>query len=46
MVGADGGQGQRGGATNASDSRVLAAKAAEEAAAVKQTVTSGKLPAY
>ena len=30
----------------ASDSRFLAAKAAEEAAAVKQTVASGKLPAY
>jgi 4-hydroxy-2-oxoheptanedioate aldolase len=32
--------------TLASDSRFLAAKAAEEAAAVKQTVASGKLPAY
>jgi 4-hydroxy-2-oxoheptanedioate aldolase len=32
--------------TLASDSRLLAAKAAEEAAAVKQTVASGKLPAY
>ena len=30
----------------ASDDRFLAAKAAEEAAAVKQTVASGKLPAY
>ena len=30
----------------ASDSRFLAAKAAEEAAAVKRTVASGKLPAY
>ena len=29
-----------------SDSRFLAAKAAEEAAAVKQTVARGKLPAY
>jgi 4-hydroxy-2-oxoheptanedioate aldolase len=32
--------------TLASDSRFLAARAAEEAAAVKQTVASGKLPAY
>ena len=32
--------------TLASDDRFLAAKAAEEAAAVKQTVASGKLPAY
>jgi 4-hydroxy-2-oxoheptanedioate aldolase len=32
--------------TLASDSRFLAAKAAEEAAAVKHTVRSGKLPAY
>jgi 4-hydroxy-2-oxoheptanedioate aldolase len=32
--------------TLASDSRFLAAKAAEEAAAVKKTVASGQLPAY
>lgn len=32
--------------TLASDSRFLAARAAEEVAAVKQTVASGKLPAY
>ena len=32
--------------TLASDSRFLAARASEEAAAVKQTVASGKLPAY
>jgi 4-hydroxy-2-oxoheptanedioate aldolase len=32
--------------TLASDSRFLAAKAAEEAAAVKKTVKEGKLPAY
>jgi 4-hydroxy-2-oxoheptanedioate aldolase len=32
--------------TLASDSRFLAAKAAEEAAAVKKTVAAGKLPAY
>ena len=32
--------------TLASDSRFLAAKAAEEPAAVEQTVASGKLPAY
>jgi 4-hydroxy-2-oxoheptanedioate aldolase len=32
--------------TLASDSRFLAARAAEEAAAVKKTVASGKLPAY
>ena len=32
--------------TLASDARFLAAKAAEEAAAVKKTVASGKLPAY
>ncbi|HWC02060.1 MAG TPA: aldolase/citrate lyase family protein [Methylomirabilota bacterium] len=32
--------------TLASDTRFLAARAAEEAAAVKQTVASGKLPAY